>query len=47
MKIGLFLIGTSKEIVYFVSQLVRYHHHTTKPVERIKEPEINQYLING
>jgi len=35
-KIGLSLLGTSKEISYFLSQLVRYHHYATKPLERVQ-----------
>lgn len=35
-KIGLSLLGTSKEIAYFVSQLVRYHHYATKPLASVQ-----------
>ena len=45
-KIELSLIGTPKEIADFVSQLVRYHHHTTSPVDKIQKAEKSQYTIN-
>ncbi len=35
-KIGLSLIGTPDEISYFISQIVRYHHYSSKPVERVQ-----------
>ncbi len=47
MKIGLSLIGTSKEISDFVSQLVRYHHYATKPVDGIQKTEKAPYPINA
>jgi predicted Zn finger-like uncharacterized protein len=37
-KIGLSLTGTSKEIADFVSNVVRYHHYTTKPAAKINYP---------
>ena len=46
MKIGLNLIGTSKEISDFVLQLVRYHHYATRPVDKIQKAEKSQYTIN-
>jgi predicted Zn finger-like uncharacterized protein len=48
MKIGLALIGTSKEITDFVLQLVRHHHYATKPVEKVqgKEKEKDQHAIS-
>jgi predicted Zn finger-like uncharacterized protein len=46
MKIGLALIGTSKEIAYFVSQLVRYHHHAARPVDKVQGNEKDQPAIS-
>jgi predicted Zn finger-like uncharacterized protein len=46
MKIGLALIGTSKEIAVFVSQLVRYHHYNTNPIDKTQKTEKSQYPIN-
>ena len=43
MKIGLALIGTSKEISEFVLQLVRYHHYATKPVDKVQGKENDQH----
>jgi hypothetical protein len=37
-KIGLSLIGTSDENAYFISQIVRYHHYSFKPFERVQAP---------
>jgi predicted Zn finger-like uncharacterized protein len=45
-KIELSLIGTPREITDFVSQLVRYQHHTTSPVGKIQKAEKSQYTIN-
>ena len=45
-KIELSLIGTPKEIADFVSQLIRYQHHTTSPVDKIQKAEKSQYTIN-
>ena len=47
MKIGLALIGTSKEIADFVSQLIRYHHYTNGPVDKIQKTEKSQSLMNA
>jgi len=38
-KIGVSLKGTSKEIADFVSNVVRYHHYTTRHSVRAKEAE--------
>jgi predicted Zn finger-like uncharacterized protein len=46
MKIGLTLIGTSNEISDFVSQLVRYHHYATKPVDKVQGKEKDQHAIS-
>ena len=46
MKIGLALIGTSKEIDFFVAQLVRYHHYNTNPIDKSQKTEKSQYPIN-
>jgi predicted Zn finger-like uncharacterized protein len=45
-KIELSLIGTFGEIANFVSQLVKYQHHTTSPVDKIQKEEKSQYTIN-
>ena len=45
-KIELSLIGTPREISDFVSQLVRYQHHTSSPVDKIQKAEKSQYTIN-
>jgi predicted Zn finger-like uncharacterized protein len=45
-KIELSLVGTPSEIADFVSQLVRYQHHTTSPVDKIQKAEKSQYTIN-
>jgi len=45
-KIELSLIGTFREIANFVSQLVKYQHHTTSPVDKIQKEEKSQYTIN-
>jgi len=45
-KIELSLVGTPSEIADFVSQLVRYQHHTTSPVDKIQKEEKSQYTIN-
>lgn len=47
MRIELSLIGTSKEIADFVSNIVRYHHYATKPVGRIQETKKAEYTTNG
>ena len=47
MRIELALIGTSKEIAEFVSNIMRYHHYATKPVGRVQQIEKAQYAING
>jgi hypothetical protein len=46
MKIGLTLIGTSKEISDFVLQLVRYHHHEARPVDKVQGKEKDQPAIS-
>jgi predicted Zn finger-like uncharacterized protein len=46
MKICLALIGTSKEIADFVSQLVRYHHYNTNPIDKSQKTKKSQYPIN-
>jgi len=46
MKIGLTLIGTSKEISDFVLQLVRYHHYATRPVDKVQGKEKDQPAIS-
>jgi predicted Zn finger-like uncharacterized protein len=46
MKIGLALIGTSKEISDFVLQLVRYHHYATRPVDKVQRKEKDQHAIS-
>jgi predicted Zn finger-like uncharacterized protein len=45
-KIELSLVGTPSEIADFVSQLVRYQHHTSSPVDKIQKAEKSQYTIN-
>jgi hypothetical protein len=45
-KIELSLIGTPREIADFVSQLVRYHHYTTKPVDKVQGKEKDQPAIS-
>ena len=47
MKIGLALIGTSKEITDFVLQLVRYHHYGTKPVDKVQGNVKDLYSLTG
>jgi len=45
MKIGIALIGTSKEIAVFVSQLVRYHHYNINSIDKSQKTEKSQYPI--
>jgi predicted Zn finger-like uncharacterized protein len=45
-KIELSLIGTPREIADFVSQLVRYHHHATRPVDKVQGKEKDQPAIS-
>jgi len=47
IKIGLALIGTSKEIKDFVLQLVRYHHYAITPVDKVQGNLKDQYSITG
>jgi predicted Zn finger-like uncharacterized protein len=47
IKIGLALIGASKEIIDFVLQLVRYHHYSIKPVDKVQGNLKDQYSITG
>ena len=42
-KIELSLIGTSREIADFVSQLVKYHYNATNSVDKIQKSEKSQY----
>jgi predicted Zn finger-like uncharacterized protein len=42
-KIELSLIGTSREIADFVSQLVKYHYNATNSVDKIQKAEKSQY----
>jgi len=46
MKIALALIGTSKEIAVFVSQLVRCHHFATRPIGKGQGKEKDQTAIS-
>lgn len=46
-KIELSLIGTPREIADFLSELVRYQHHTNSPVGKIQKTEKSQYFITG
>jgi hypothetical protein len=45
-KIELSLIGAPREISDFVSQLVRYHHYATKPVNKVQGKEKDQHAIS-
>ena len=45
-KIELSLIGAPREISDFVSQLVRYHHYTTRPVDKVQGNEKDQPAIS-
>jgi predicted Zn finger-like uncharacterized protein len=45
-KIELSLTGSPMEIADFISQLVKYHYHTTSAVDKIQKAGKYQYSIN-